>query len=255
MIRLDPAFLRQPLAHRALHDIAAGRPENSRAAINTAIASGYGIETDVQISSDGVAMVFHDDDLDRMTEASGAIRERAAADLARIRLNGSDEGIPTLAEVLTLVAGRAPLLVEIKDQHGQMADTDGVLEAAVARDLADYNGPIGLMSFNPHSVIRLATLAPDLPRGIVTCAYASDDCPELPPSVRDHLRLVPDYEAAKASFISHEWDDLSRPRVAELKAGGATVLCWTVRRADDESVARKVADNITFEGYLPVSPA
>src|SRR5690606_28493226 len=127
-------------------------------------------------------MVFHDYDLDRMTEASGPIRARAASDLARIQLKGSDEGIPTLADVLTLVSGDAPLLVEIKDQQGQMGETGGVLEAAVARDLAGYNGPVGLMSFNPHSVIRLAALAPDLPRGLVTCAYNPEDCPELPPS-------------------------------------------------------------------------
>ncbi len=255
MMRLDAAFLRLPLAHRALHDRAAGRLENSRAAISAAIAAGYGIEIDVQMSADGVAMVFHDDNLDRLTDAAGPIRARSAAGLAGVTLNGTDEGIPTLAEVLELVAGRVPLLIEVKDQHGQMGETDGVLEGAVARDLAGYTGPAGLMSFNPHSVIRLADLAPDVPRGIVTCAYTAFDCPELPAAVRDRLRTIPDMEAAQASFISHQWDDLDRPRVAELKGAGIDILCWTIRSPGEATIAMRVAGNITFEGYLPGLPA
>ena len=251
MMRLDAAFLRQPLAHRALHDRNAGRLENSRAAIRAAIAVRYGIEIDVQMASDGVAMVFLDDDLDRLTDASGPVRARRAADLADVTLKGTDEGIPSLAEVLEQVGGRVPLLIEVKDQHGQMGDTDGVLEASVARDLVGYSGPVGLMSFNPNSVIRLAALAPDVPRGIVTCAYSAHDCPELPAAVRDRLRAIPDMDAAKASFISHQWDDLDRNRVAELKAAGADILCWTIRSPEAARAARRVAANITFEGYLP----
>ncbi len=251
MMALDPAFLRVPLAHRALHDLPAGRPENSCAAISAAINAGYGLEIDVQLSSDGVAMVFHDDDLDRLTDAKGPLRARSAAGLAGIALNGSDEGIPTLAEVLALVAGRVPLLIEVKDQHGQMGPVDGVLERAVARDLVGYVGPVAVMSFNPHSVVALKDAAPDVPRGIVSCAYTAFDCPELPEDIRNRLRAIPDYDGSGACFISHEWDDLDRPRVAELAAAGAAILCWTVRSPQAEAAARLVADNITFERYLP----
>lgn len=251
MTALDPAFLGPPLAHRALHDVADGRPENSPAAIRAAVVAGYGIEIDVQPSADGVAMVFHDDMLDRLTGATGPIREVSAAGLAALTLIGGEEGIPTLAEVLALVAGRVPLLIEVKDQHGRMGAVDGALEAAVARDLAGYVGPVALMSFNPHSVMALKAAAPDVPRGIVTCAYRAEDCPELPAEVRDHLRAIPDYAATDACFISHEWDDLDRPRVADLAGQGANVLCWTVRDAEAERQARRVADNITFERYLP----
>ena len=127
---LPAAFLERPIAHRALHG--PGRPENSRAAIRAAVAAGYGIEIDVQPSADGVAMVFHDADLDRLTGTAGPIRGRTAADLARLPLHGGDEGIPTLAEVLALVAGRVPLLVEIKDQDGALGPGVGALEAATA---------------------------------------------------------------------------------------------------------------------------
>ncbi len=255
MMRLDPSFLRVPLAHRALHRPGSDRIENSRGAIEAAIEHGYGIEIDVQMSSDGVAMVFHDDDLDRLTDTSGLIRARSAAGLAGVRLKGLNEGIPSLAEVLGLVAGRVPLLVEVKDQHGQMGETDGTLEAAVASDLAGYAGPVALMSFNPHSVIRLADLAPGIARGIVSCAYTAEECPELPKEVRDRLRAIPDMEAARASFLSHQWDDLDRPRVADLKAAGADVLCWTICSETAARTALAVARNITFEGYLPDLPA
>ncbi len=256
MTALPQVFRDVPMAHRALHDVGAGRPENSRVAIHAAIAAGYGIEMDLQLSRDGQAVVFHDYDLARLTGATGTVQQASAATLAATPLTGGDEGIPTFAEVLTLVAGRAPLLVELKDQHGEMGVSDGRLEAAVARDIAGYAGPLALMSFNPHSVIALAELCPEVPRGIVTSAYAAQDWPELPDDrLRARLRGIPDFDAAGAAFISHEVADLHRPRVAEIKAGGAAILCWTVRNAAQEAEARRIAHNITFEGYLAAIPA
>jgi glycerophosphoryl diester phosphodiesterase len=253
--RLPHAFLTVPLAHRALHDVYDGRPENSRAAIRAAIANGYGIEIDLQLSSDGVAMVFHDDDLDRLTEATGLVRDQTAAELARTPLRGGSEGIPTFTEVLSLVAGQVPLLVEIKDQDGDMGPAIGPLEEAAARAVAGYDGPLALMSFNPHSVARLSALCPDRPCGLVTSAYVHADWPELTATTCDRLRDIPDFDRTGASFISHEVADLGRPRVAELKARGIDVLCWTVRSEAQERQARKVAQNITFERYLAVHPA
>ncbi|QYX56603.1 phosphodiesterase [Roseovarius sp. SCSIO 43702] len=255
MIPLPDAFLRAPIAHRALHDLGDARPENSRAAIRAAIARGYGIEIDVQPSRDGRAMVFHDYDLGRLTGRRGPIAQQDADALGALALKGGDEGIPTLAEVLALVAGRVPLLIEVKDQHGQMGRTDGRLEAAIAADLAGYAGDAALMSFNPHSVIALRDLCPDRARGLVTCAYPLADWPLLRRDVRRRLREIPDYETAGASFVSHQASDLGRARVAELRAGGARVLCWTVRSEAEERVARRRADNITFEGYLAAHPA
>lgn len=247
--RLPQSFLTVPLAHRALHDISDGRPENSRAAIRAAIARNYGIEIDLQLSSDGQAMVFHDDALDRLTDATGPVRDRSAASLADIPLKGGAEGIPTLREVLSLVGGQVPLLIEFKDQDGNMGPDIGTLEAAAAADLAGYEGPVAVMSFNPHSVACLSNLCPDVPRGLVTSSYDPVDWP-LSDATCARLRGIPDYERVGASFISHERADLDRPRVAELKAAGANVLCWTVRSPAEEAEARKIAQNITFEGYL-----
>lgn len=239
-----------PIAHRALHDIEMGRPENSRAAIEAAIERGFGIEIDVQLTSDDQALVFHDYDLGRLTAATGRVRDRSAADLATITLSHSREGPPTLAEVLDIVNGQVPLLIELKDQDGALGDNVGPLEAAVATSLEDYKGPVAVMSFNPHSVSAMQTLLPQTPRGLTTDAFDTKNWP-LPRDRLDELAGIPDYERVGACFISHNVDDLAAPRVAELKAAGVTILCWTVRSPEAEARARKIADNITFESYIP----
>ncbi len=251
---LPTIFLGPPIAHRALHDRPARRPENSRAAVRAAVAAGYGIEIDVQPSADGRAMVFHDYTLDRLTGSTGPVFAHDAETLGGIALTDADDGIPTLAEVLDIVAGEVALLIEIKSQDRAQSPGTGPLEAAVAADLRGYRGPVALMSFNPASVAEMARLCPDLPRGIVTEAYAEKDHPDLPTATRDRLRAIADYDAVGASFISHNWKDLSRPRVAELKAAGAAVLCWTIRSAEEEATARRVAQNVTFEGYAAALP-
>ena len=248
---LPPAFLRCPIAHRALHDRAAGRPENSRAAVRAAVDRGYGIEIDLQLSRDGVAIVFHDYDLARLTGTPGALAQRSAADLATLPLTGGDEGIPTLAQVLSDVAGRVPLLIELKDQDGALGPGGGgALEGATVAALAGYEGPVALMSFNPHMVARLAELAPHIPRGLTTEAFPPDDWPTVPPERLKELRRIPDSTRTGASFISHHWRDLAAPRVADLHEQGLAVLCWTIRSPDQEATARRVAQNITFEGYM-----
>ena len=247
---LPAAFLNTPLAHRALHDVTAGRPENSRAAVRAAVEAGFGIEIDLQLSADGKAMVFHDYGLERLTAERGAVRLREASALAAIPLKGGDEGIPTLEEILDLVGGRVPLLVEFKDQDGGMGPDVGPLEAAAAKLIGSYRGDLAVMSFNPHSVREFARLLPDVPRGLTTSAYRPDEWP-LPAQTCDRLRGIPDYAGSGSCFISHEADDLSRPRVAELKAAGAAVLCWTIRSRAEEDIARQVAQNVTFESYLP----
>ena len=249
MIKLDDRFLTIPLAHRGYHDRAKGRPENSREAIKAAIDAGYGIEIDLQLSSDNHAMVFHDYDLGRLTVETGPIRQRSANDLQAVSLNNGSSGIPSLAEILQIVAGRVPLLIELKDQDGAMGPNVGPLEAATAKALSLYDGPVGVMSFNPNSVFELARIAPEIPRGIVTSSYRAEDWRLLPGNVRDTLREIPDFDRTGSSFVSHEVGDLRSDRVGEIKSQGHAILCWTVRSPEVEAQARQVADNITFEGY------
>lgn len=250
---LPQPFVTIPLAHRAYHDISVGRPENSRAAIQAAIDSGYGIEIDLQMSADGEAMVLHDYDLLRLTGRKGVVRQLMAAELQGVPLLGGDETIPTLPEVLQLVAGQVPLLIEIKDQDGAMGSDVGRLERATAAALKDYAGPVAVMSFNPHSVAAMADVAPNIPRGITTSAFVQANWP-LNAETCDRLRQIPDFERTGSCFISHEMSDLKRPRVTDLRKSGVPVLTWTVTSQDQADAVEDLCDNITFEQFAPPLP-
>lgn len=254
MMRVHADFLHLPIAHRALHNRRAGRPENSPGAIRAAVAAGYAIEIDLQLSRDGQAMVFHDEKLDRLTQETGLVRDRGAAELGQITLRDCAEAIPTLPQVLDMIAGQVPLLIEIKDQTDVMGETDGRLEAATAAALARYQGPVAVMSFNPHSMAHMARLAPKIARGLTTSAYGAKDWAPVPAARCDELREIPDFDRVGCCFISHEAADLGSPRVAELKAKGAAILCWTIRSPAEETAARKVAQNVTFENYSAAIP-
>ena len=194
-------------------------------------------------------MVFHDYDLGRLTNETGPIAMRNAAELGEIALTGGGGRIPTLTQVLKAVSGRVPLLIEIKDQDGALGPNVGEIEKAVCEDLEGYVGDVVLMSFNPHSVAACQVFAPQLPRGITTSQYLAENWSTVPETVRASLREIPDFERVGACFISHKQEDLASPRVAALKARGVPIFCWTIRSAETEARARKVADNITFEGY------
>lgn len=247
---LSAPFIAKPIAHRGLHDIAIGQAENSRKAFAAALAQGYGIELDVQPSRDGVPMVFHDYDLMRLTGEPGAIMQRDASELVGLPLLHDGDGIPTLAQVLHLVAGRVPLVIELKDQDGGLGSNIGTLTQATAALLREYQGNVAVMSFNPHMVAELAQLLPNVPRGLVAGPFRAENWPMLSSETRERLRQIPDYDRCGCSFISYRDTHLRDPRVAELKSQGATILCWTVRSAKAEAEAREIADNITFEGYL-----
>lgn len=248
MPELHPAFLLPPIAHRGLHG--EGRSENSVAAFDAAIERGYAIELDIQMSSDGEAMVFHDYELSRLTTEKGPTRQRSAAELGAMTLADGSH-IPTLEAVLKQVSGQVGVLVEIKDQDGAMGADIGPLEARVAEILNAYRGPVAVMSLNPNAIYHMQRLSPDVPRGLVTCRFSKEDWPLLPRARADELVEIPDFEPTGASFISHHFKSLDLPAVNQIRQGGDPVLSWTITSEDDEHEARRLADNITFEGYLP----
>ena len=242
----DPGLL----AHRGLHGD--GRPENALSAFRAAADAGYGVELDVQPSADGVAMAFHDATLDRMTARTGPIDALDAGALRATPLHGGGgEGIPTLAAALDAVAGRTPVLIEVKDRDGAMGPDVGALEAAVADAVRGYDGPVAVMSFNPHSVAAFARLLPDVPRGLTTARFDTGHWPTLPDDTRARLAKLTDAEAVGASFVSHQADALDMASVRAFRARGRPVLCWTIRTADQARAVRPYADAITFEGFRP----
>ncbi len=247
---LPPEFLNRPFAHRTLHDASDHRPQNSLAGARAAIAAGYGIEVDLQLSKDGLPIVFHDYSLERFTQETGAVAQQTAQELAAIVLRHGSAGIPTFAALLALVAGRVPMLVELKDQDGALGPNTDALEKSVSDLARGYAGPLALMSFNPHSMAKCATYAPDVPRGLVTETFTRAKWELVPERRLNELNTIPDYDRVGASFISHRWTDLQTPPVAAVKAKGGKVFCWTVKSEKEEQQARQVADNITFEQYL-----
>lgn len=249
MAGLPSDFVRLPIAHRGLHK--AGVPENSIAAFRAAIEAGYGIECDIQHVADGTPIVFHDYDLSRLSGNEAFVADLSLDELENMALQRTEERIPTLAAVLKEVAGRVPLLIEIKDQDGRLGDNIGDLQDRVAELLTDYEGPVAVMSFNPEAVAAFHEKAPDIPVGLTTCAFDEDEWPALDAESREKLAQIKDYDRAGACFISHDRTDLRNPAVTRLKSAGVPILCWTIRTPEEEETARDVADNITFEGYLP----
>lgn len=235
----DLGFLvRQPFAHRGLHG--AGVVENSRAAFEAAIAAGHGIETDVQVSKDGVAMAFHDYDLDRLTAKSGPVIARKAAKLQGIRLKGTKETIPTLAGMLDLVGGRAPLLIEVKARGRKVKK----LCRSVAAALADYRGEAAVMSFNPEIGHWFLKNAPGVVRGLVVTEQGETG---LVDRIKGPLQRSLSVFRARPHFLAYDIRDLPSEFARALKLEGLPVLTWTVRSAEDRATAATEADQIIYE--------
>ncbi|WP_226632379.1 glycerophosphodiester phosphodiesterase family protein [Novosphingobium profundi] len=222
-------------AHRGLHSGTV--PENSMAAFAAAMAGGHGIELDVQRSSDGQSVVFHDDTLERLTGAQGAVNRRSAAQLAELRLLETDEAIPTLRQVLAQVAGRVPILIEIKSRReGQVAGRC----LAVRRVLEGYTGAHAVMSFDPRVARWFHRHSPHTVRGLV---MSEDGNRTLAARARRRLAMW----SAKPDFLACDVRDLPSRFVAAQRARGVPVATWTVRSADEASRARQYADAPIFE--------
>lgn len=244
-----PEWLIRPIAHRGLHDAAAGVIENTRSAFEAAIAAGYAIELDLQEARDGEPVVFHDATLDRLTEASGPLIERDAAELCRVRLKGTQDRMQTLPELLQQVAGRVPLIIEVKSRW----DARGPFETRIGRILADYGGPAAVMSFDPASVAVFRDRHPRLPRGLVATRFRKDrDWQHLGAARRcalTHLLYAP---LVKAQFIAYDVRRL--PALAPLiarKLAHLPLLTWTVRTEEERATAERWADAMIFERLRP----
>ena len=253
MPALDPAFLKTPIAHRALHDASKGVFENCRSAIIAAIEHGYAIEIDLQLSADGRAMVFHDDTLDRLTDKRGDVSDYTAAELSRIKVGSGQDVIEPLEDILRLIDGRVPLLIELKDQSRQLSQTDGRLEQATIYALSLYHGLVAVMSFNPHMIATMAKLSSNLPLGLTTGSFM-DPSWGINAERIEHLSQIADFDPKRYSFVSQFALELAAPCIQTLKERGAAIFTWTIRSPEAEAVARQTVDNITFEGYLAAHP-
>jgi len=233
-----------PIAHRGLWS-PGGPPENSLGAFQAACAAGYGIELDVQRTADGEAVVFHDATLTRLTGVDGRIADHTAADIARLKLRGSDETIPTLADALTLVGHRAMVHIEVKTPFGEV----GPLERRVFEVLMDHNGPACVIGFNPYSHAWFADHHPRVLRGLDSHAYATSDARQLSPEIRKKYARLEHVALARPHFLALSLDILPHPRASVLRQEGMPVIAWTVRQPAQWEAVKPHCDNLIFEGF------
>jgi len=238
----------RPIAHRGLHDAARGIIENTVSAFAAAIDAGYGIETDVQASRDGEAMVHHDDVLGRLTDGSGPLAALTAADLARVPYRATADRMMTLGQLCERIAGRVPLVVEIKSRFTR----DERLVARTAEVLKAYAGPAAAMSFDPHLVACLRRMAPALPRGVVSQRrFTHEEWSSLSAWQRISMAHLLHAQETRPDFVAYRVDDLPAPATRLMRWCGAPVLTWTVRTAEQRERARQWADQMIFEGFRP----
>ncbi|MEZ5854024.1 MAG: glycerophosphodiester phosphodiesterase family protein [Hyphomicrobiaceae bacterium] len=246
---LDRSVFIRPIAHRGLHDASQGVIENSGAAFEAAIVNGYGIECDLQPAADGTPVVFHDAALGRLVDAPGLTTDYDGADLQRLtyRSSRSPQQILSLAALLELVAGKVPLLIEVKSDWKA---PDERFIAAIAAAIKPYRGPAAIMSFDPTRVAALKTMLPDVPRGIVSGLYKSDWLPaDAEPELAFRLSHLLASRPAEPHFFAYRIDDLPTPVTRFVREGlGLPLFSWTVRTPEALAKAREWADAPIFEG-------
>jgi glycerophosphoryl diester phosphodiesterase len=229
------AFLKaQPFAHRGLHG--GGVVENSRAAFRAAIARGHGIELDVQAARDGEAIVFHDATLERLTESTGAVAAHTLIELGKITLKGTDETIPQLPEILSLIMAQVPVLIEIKATGSRVAP----LCLSVRRAFEGYRGDAAIMSFNPLVGAWFADNAARIVRGLVVTE-------ENKRGAKGIVERWSSMAKAKPDFLAYDVRDLPSKFAAAARTRGLPVLTWTVRDAAAERRAFVHADEAIYE--------
>ncbi len=239
----------RPIAHRGLHDRARGIIENMPAAAQAAISGNFGIECDIQLTADGEAMVHHDDALGRLTEGSGALRGMTSDQLRAVKFKDTSERMMSLGDLCALVAGRVPLVIEVKSHF----DGDRELVARMSELLASYSGPVVGMSFDPDQVLALREKMPALPRGIIAeRTYDEADWPEATPAQRRDMLHLRHAFRTRPHFVAYWVDQLPAPAPWIARSiFGLPLLTWTVRTPEQRERAARYADQMIFEGFRP----
>jgi glycerophosphoryl diester phosphodiesterase len=239
----------RPVAHRGLHDAARGIIENMPAAAEAAVAGRFSIECDIQLSADGEAMVHHDDMLGRLTEGSGALLDKTSAELKAVKFKNTPERMMSLGDLCALVAGRVPLVIEVKSHF----DGDRRLVKRMAEVLASYSGPAVGMSFDPDQVLALRETMPLRPRGIVAQRdYDDEYWKKLTPGQRRSMRHLRHAFHTRPHFVAFSVNQLPAPApwIAR-NLFGLPLLTWTVRTPEQRERAARYADQMIFEGFVP----
>jgi glycerophosphoryl diester phosphodiesterase len=248
------ALFDHPIAHRGLHDRARGIIENTPSAFEAAIAAGYAIECDVQLSSDGVPFIFHDDDFDRLTSAKGASDAMPIAEVQKLVLTGSSSNDvpPTFEQFLRQTEGRAlQMQIELKQQH-RPGSTDALARVCAAA-LKNYKGPHTVESFDPNLLLTMRRHGYTGKLGIITYSFPPNESPKLNELQRFVAKQLLHYPVTRFDFISCQDTWLTAPMVRLFRALGMPVTTWTIKSEAQAAAVRPHADQLVFEGFLPAS--
>src|SRR3978361_1999825 len=239
----------RPVAPRGLHDRAPGIVENMPGAAAAAVAGNFAIECDIQLTADGEAMVHHDDALGRLPEGSGGLAGQTRGALTQVAFKDTPERMMSLSDLCALVAGRVPLVIEVKSHF----DGDRKLVTRMAEVLGAYSGPAAGMSFDPDQVLALRELMPSRPRGIVAeREYTQEEWPEASAEQRRGMTHLRHAFLTRPHFVAYWVNELpaAAPWIAR-NIFGLPLLTWTVRTPEQRERAARYADQMIFEGFFP----
>jgi len=232
MKKLESSWLAcRPIAHRGLHD--ENFPENSLPAFLAAIENNYPIELDVQLSYDDVIVVFHDYNTKRMTGVSRRVSDIKSSELTTFKLEKTDYCIPTFEQVLRVVNGRVPLLIEIKNEGKA-----GCLEEKLCRRMKRYNGEFAIQSFNPFSIISVKRQCPEFITGQLSKSFRN--------KLKNYMHFI-----SRPDFIAYRIDDMPSKLIKVAKSRGQVICCWTVASEEEQCKAIKYCSNYIFEHLSP----
>lgn len=232
-------------AHRGLFDNKTAAPENSLAAFRLAVENGYGIEMDVQLSKDGIPVVFHDASLKRMCGVDGNVWEYTLAELQQMKLASSDETIPTFAEVLETIGGKVPLIIEYKLDQVQTKVCELGNELLTAYE-QKYNAPYCIESFHPLAVIWYKKNRPDVIRGQLSKEFFKDKEHDGQP----HLILLAfllSNVVSRPDFIAYQHTDYKNISRRLCKMMGALSVTWTIKSTEQYEKVKNHFDLFIFD--------
>ena len=231
-----------PIAHRGLHtkDI----PENSLSAFENALKNNYAIELDVQFTKDKEVVVFHDENLKRMTNDTRNIEDVNYDELKNLRLGNTNEIIPTLEEVLELVDSKVAILIEIKDCKDYIELSEKTYEI-----LKGYEGNYAIQSFNPFILEWYKNNASEVIRGQLSGTF-TEGSESLNSFEKFALKNMLLNFKSKPNYIGYELEGIPKSKLESLRKKGVPIIVWTVKNKEDMEKAYKYSDNITFENFL-----
>ncbi len=242
-------LISRPIAHRGLHNRSLGLIENTIGAALAAIEGKFAIECDVQLTKDGEVIVFHDDELDRLTDGVGPVKHKTLHEIKALTLKGSKEKIPTLKEFLNAISNRTPLICEIKSEFDQNSEPT----RRCCDILSLYNGPVAVKSFDPYCVGLVREYLPTHPRGFIGESFYDD--PEwdfLGDSKKKYLKSLQHLSDNDPDFLSWYQKDVEEigPRLSR-EYTGLPLMTWTIRSQADQIRVSNYSDQIVFENFIP----